>query len=217
MNSKKPKLTKDRHNVRIHDERNKQAIRESLTQCGTGRSIICDSQNVIIGGNGVYEEAQKLGIPVRIIESDGTELIAIRRTDLKTDDLKRKALAIADNRCNDLSFFDEKKLAETLKDLPGELTIGFSDKELAEAAGMPVPGEQEPEEKPEVEFSEELLESHNYVVLFFDNDVDWLQAQTLFQLKTVKDTLEFKNSCRMGIGRVINGADAINRLLEGGK
>ena len=217
MNSQKPKLTKDRHNVRIHDERNKQAIRQSLEQCGTGRSIICDSDNVIIGGNGVYEEARKLGIPVRIIESDGTELIAIRRTDLKTEDLKRKALAIADNRCNDLSFFDEQKLAEALKDLPDDLAIGYSMEELAEAAGMPFPGESEKEDKPEVEFSEELLESHNYIVLFFDNDIDWLQAQTLFQLKQVKDTLEYSKSARIGIGRVINGAEAINRLLEGGK
>lgn len=215
MNSQKPKLTKDRHNVRIHDERNKQAIRQSLEQCGTGRSIICDSENVIIGGNGVFEEAQKLGIPVRIIESDGSELIAIRRTDLKTDDLKRKALAIADNRCNDLSFFDEEKLAETLKELPDDLAIGYSIEELAEIAGMPIPGESEKEEKPEVEFSEELLESHNYIVLYFDNDLDWLQAQTLFQLKQVRDSIEIAGNQRRGVGRVLRGADALNKLLGG--
>lgn len=36
--------------------------------------------------------------------------------------------------------------------------------------------------------AEELLEKHNYVVLYFDNDVDWLQALTLFDIHTVRDS-----------------------------
>ena len=34
----------------------------------------------------------------------------------------------------------------------------------------------------EIEFSEYLDESNNYVVLFFDNDIDWLSAQTHFDI-----------------------------------
>ncbi|MCS3356776.1 hypothetical protein NXW00_19840 [Bacteroides thetaiotaomicron] len=78
----------DPHNYRIHGEENKRLINKSLVECGAGRSIVVDRDDVIISGNGVYEQAQALGLKVRIIESDGNELIAIKRVDLATDDEK---------------------------------------------------------------------------------------------------------------------------------
>ena len=123
----------DAANARVHDKENQEAIKNSLKELGTGRSIIMDSENVIIGGNGVYEQAQELGLPIKIIESDGKELIAIRRNDLKTDDAKRKALAIADNKTSDLSFFDDDALAELISGIDCDNFIqatGFSQKEI---------------------------------------------------------------------------------------
>ena len=74
-------------------------------------------------------------------------------------------------------------------------------------------------EMPEVEFTQILSESHNYIVLYFDDEVDWLQAQTLFELKPVRllstkrgeDNIRAK---RTAIGRVLRGVDAISRLLS---
>ena len=60
----------------------------------------------------MYEEAQKLGLKVRIVESDGTELIVIKRKDLSTEDEKRKLLALADNHTSDTSEFDWKLVIE---------------------------------------------------------------------------------------------------------
>lgn len=91
----------DRHNYRTHDESNKRMIRESLEACGAGRSVLVDNQNELIAGNGVFEQAQKLGIPTRIIETDGTELVVVKRTDLEPEDKKRKQLAAADNAIAD--------------------------------------------------------------------------------------------------------------------
>ena len=54
----------DPHNYRIHGDENKRLINKSLTECGTGRSVLMDRENVMIAGNGVYEEAQKLGLKV---------------------------------------------------------------------------------------------------------------------------------------------------------
>lgn len=71
------------------------------------------------------------------------------------------------------------------------------------------------EERPEIEFTEELMESHNYVVLYFENDVDWLQAQTLFGLKTVKALDSKKGFEKCGIGRVLRGPEAIERIRGG--
>lgn len=128
---KKAKIKTDPRNVRIHTDRSSDAIRESLANLGAGRSIVLDAENVIIGGNGVYQEAQNLGLPVRVIESDGKELIAIRRTDLQTNDEKRKALALADNRLSDLSFFDEERMLELLQECDSlAISSGFTEDEI---------------------------------------------------------------------------------------
>lgn len=100
----------DQNNYRIHSAENKQLIKKSLEDCGAGRSILIDNENEIIAGNGVYEQAKKLGIPVRVIETKGDELIAVKRTDLKTEDQKRKVLAVMDNTTSDSSEFDIEKL-----------------------------------------------------------------------------------------------------------
>ena len=102
----------DPKNYRIHTDKNKRLIRKSLEECGAGRSILFDKDNFIIAGNGVYEQALELGLPVRVIESDGNELIAIKRTDLSTEDAKRKALALADNYTSDTSVFDIDAIVE---------------------------------------------------------------------------------------------------------
>ena len=96
----------DKRNYRKHNEKNKKLIRKSLEECGTGRSIIVDSNNEIIAGNGVYEQAKAMNIPVKVIETDGTELIAVKRTDLNTNDDKRTKLAILDNSTADTSEMD---------------------------------------------------------------------------------------------------------------
>ena len=105
-------LKYDPRNYRIHTDKNKRLIRKSLEDCGAGRSILFDKDDCIIAGNGVYEQALELGLPVRIVESDGTELIAIKRTDLSTEDSRRKALALADNYTSDTSVFDFDAIVE---------------------------------------------------------------------------------------------------------
>lgn len=95
------KITFDKRNYRKHSEQNKKRIRKSLTECGAGRSVLVDKDGCLIAGNGVYEQAHSLKIPTRVIETDGTELVVVKRTDLATDDQKRKLLALADNATSD--------------------------------------------------------------------------------------------------------------------
>lgn len=106
MSNNSSNLKFDKRNYRKHNEKNKKLIRKSLEECGTGRSIIVDSNDEIIAGNGVYEQAKAMNIPVKIVETDGTELIAVKRTDLKTSDDKRTKLAILDNSTADSSEMD---------------------------------------------------------------------------------------------------------------
>lgn len=121
----------DKRNYRKHNDRNKDLIRKSLNECGTGRSIVIDNNGEIIAGNGVYEQVKALNIPVKIIETDGTELIAVKRTDLSTDDEKRKQLAIMDNSTSDSSEFDLSLLDADFKkselEMMGVYTVDYSE------------------------------------------------------------------------------------------
>lgn len=96
----------DKRNYRRHCAKNKSLIRKSLEECGAGRSIVIDNSGEIIAGNGIYEQAQKLNIPTRIIETDGSELVVVKRTDLTPEDKRRKQLAVMDNSTSDSSEFD---------------------------------------------------------------------------------------------------------------
>lgn len=87
------KITFDKKNYRKHSEQNKKRIRKSLTECGAGRSVLVDKDGCLIAGNGVYEQAEKMGIKTRVVETDGTELVVVKRTDIGTDDQKRKTLS----------------------------------------------------------------------------------------------------------------------------
>lgn len=72
--------------------------------------------------------------------------------------------------------------------------------------------EEEEEEEPEIEFTQELMESHNYIVLVFDNDIDWLQAQSMFGLKTVAAKNSKPGFEKKGVGRVLKGSEALNKI-----
>ena len=122
----------DERNYRKHNDKNKELINKSLKECGAGRSIVIDNEDNIIAGNGIYEQAQKLGIKTKIIETDGSELVVVKRTDLATDDDKRKQLAVMDNSSSDSSEFyfellnadfDDYTLSEWGLEVPAELDI----------------------------------------------------------------------------------------------
>lgn len=69
--------------------------------------------------------------------------------------------------------------------------------------------------EPEYEITKELYESHNYVVLYFDNDIDWMSAKEKLGIKKVgrvqRQTGEpIKN---IGEGKVLKGVDVIERIV----
>lgn len=117
-------IKKDPRNYRRHTEAGNDLISQSLAECGAGRSIAIDKDFNIIAGNQTFTEAQKLGMPIRIVETDGNELIAVQRTDLGTQDLKRKQLAVIDNKATDLSEFDVELIEQDWEDLQME-DFGF--------------------------------------------------------------------------------------------
>ena len=61
-------------------------------------------------------------------------------------------------------------------------------------------------------FATELDRESNYIVLKFNNDIDWIQAKTLFGLKTETARRSNGKAWSSGVGRVLNGVDAINKI-----
>ena len=106
------KLRVDPRNYRMHPAKNKELIARSLTECGAGRSIVVDNTGASIAGSGVLEQAERLGIKKRIVETDGKELVVVVRKDLSPDDPRRKELALADNATSDQSEWDFDLLQE---------------------------------------------------------------------------------------------------------
>ena len=75
-------LKRDRLNFNKGTYEGEVLVRKSLERLKAGRSILIDKDNNIIAGNKTAEAASQLGLKVKVIETDGTELIAVKRTDL---------------------------------------------------------------------------------------------------------------------------------------
>ena len=104
-------LKPDPRNARRRTSRSASLIAKSLEQFGAARSIVIDEYNRVLAGNGTIEGAKVAGIQkLRIVEADGTEIIAVRRSGLTEE--QKVALAIADNRTSDLSEWDSDILQE---------------------------------------------------------------------------------------------------------
>jgi len=77
-------------------------LETSVSKLGLGRSVLADKNGTLIAGNKTTEVAGELGMgKVRVIETDGTELIVVQRTDLDMrdpNDPRARQLAFADNQ-----------------------------------------------------------------------------------------------------------------------
>lgn len=146
-------------------------------------------KNVVIGGH----------FRLKVCKDLGYETVPVNYVYIEDLD-KEKELNIRLNK--NQGEFDWVILKEFDRELL--LLAGFEQKELDKHLS-------DPEEQPEVPFSEELLLEHNYIILYFDNALDWQVAQEKFGLKKVKDLIPRKGQAT-GVGRVLKGKDWINRI-----
>jgi DNA modification methylase/sporulation protein YlmC with PRC-barrel domain len=98
-------LTPDSRNANRGTARGRKFVRESLKRYGAGRSILLDRNGAIIAGNKTAEAAQAMGMEdVQVVQTDGSKLIAVQRTDLDIDSKAARELAIADNRASEVGL-----------------------------------------------------------------------------------------------------------------
>lgn len=91
-------LIPDNKNFNKGTEYGQHLIEESLRKFGAGRSILLDKNNRIIAGNKTIENAAIVGLEnVIIVETDGNQIVAVKRKDIDLDSAKGRELALADN------------------------------------------------------------------------------------------------------------------------
>ena len=189
-------------NSRTHDENQVAQIAQSIDEFGFTNPILIDETDCIIAGHGRLMAAKRLELEeVPTIMLDGLT------------EAQRKAYVIADNKLALNAGWNEKMLMRELFSLDDEkfdLSLtGFEKGELNKLLDL---GDEDSAVNGEIEFSEELGEAHNFVVLYFDNDIDWLSAQTHFDLPSVHSKRQNGKPWSKGIGRVIDGAKYLNTL-----
>lgn len=115
-------------------------IEKSLRELGAGRSILLDKNNRIIAGNKTTENAAAIDMEdVIIVESDGSKLVAVKRTDIDLDSEQGRQLALADNATSAANLdWDEDELQRMQQEL---------DNFNPEDWGVTFPEESEEEEK----------------------------------------------------------------------
>ena len=155
------------------------------------RPIVVNSDMSILGGNMRYKACQEIGLK---------EVYIIKAENFTDDQIQQ--FIIKDN----VGFgeWDWDILANTW------------DVEKLNDWGLEVPSIEEftGVEEQEIEFSEYLDEAHNYVVLLFDSDVDWLSAQTHFNIKSVHSMRANGKPWSKGIGRVLDGAEYLKSIKD---
>jgi ParB-like chromosome segregation protein Spo0J len=192
------------NNSRTHDERQIDQVAESIKEFGFTNPILIDEDNGVIAGHGRLLASKKLNL-------DKVPCIILNGL----SDEQKKAYVIADNKLALNAGWNDKMLMKELFTLEGKefdlLLTGFSSDELKSLVDIDITGDGV-ESSPQIVFSEEVDESHNYVVLYFSNDIDWLSARTHFDLESVHSKRCNGKPWSKGIGRVVNGAVYLSKL-----
>ena len=130
-------LTPDPRNANKGTERGAYMVEHSLEQYGAGRSILADAEGRVIAGNKTLQAAADMGLAVRVVQTDGRELVVVQRTDLDllSDYQQARLMAYADNRASELGLeWDAEALALDLGD-GLDLSGLFHDFEIEEIVG----------------------------------------------------------------------------------
>lgn len=188
-------------NWRTHTDEQRSAMREVMEHVGwVQRVVVNKTTGHLIDGHMRVEEAAKKGertVPVVFVRLT----LAEERTVLATFD-----------PLGAMAQVDGEHLKAVLADVKGE---GAGMRKLLATLSHAVDTEaRDASPPPEVPFTEELLEEHNYIVLYSDNVTDWLQLLTLYPLRPVKSLRSKGKFQQVGQGRVVRVSDFLRTVTR---
>lgn len=153
------------------------------------RPIVIDEKQNILGGNQRY---------LACLELKWDKVPVVKASDL-TEDQKREFI-IKDNI--HAGAFDNVILSQ-----------GWNENELMSWGSIKIKNSVTDEDV-EVEFSVELDEASNYVILYFSKDIDWLHILSIFNLKSTYSKRQNGKAWSKGVGRIVDGISAIKLILK---
>ena len=136
-------LHQDTHNFNRGTEEGSKLMERSFKELGAGRSILLDREGNIIAGNKSQQAAIAAGIKkVRVIETTGDELVAVKRTDIDINSKEGREMALLDNLTTQVNLnWDDVEL----QNMADEYDIEMNDWDMA------LPDIADPDEQPTTE------------------------------------------------------------------
>jgi hypothetical protein len=153
------------------------------------RPIVVNDDMIVLGGNMRLKACKEAGLK---------EVPIIKASELTEDE--QRQFIIKDNVSGGEWDF--------------EMLANEWDVEQLEEWGLDIPNQKESKKDGEIYFSNELDQESNYVVLKFNKDIDFLQIQTLLGLESTYSKRHNGEPWAKGIGRVVDGVDAIIKIKE---
>jgi len=159
------------------------------------RPIVVDENMMILGGNMRWKASRDAGLKEVWID------IAEGLSDEQKDEfIVKDNLNFGDWDWDNLANeWDNKKLNEWGMD------VWMTEDDVKEIKN---PVNSESDNPLAVEIDTEC----NYIILKFTKDIDWIYANNLFKLEKVQATNQAGKHFRTGVGRVVDGIQAINKI-----
>ena len=190
-------------NAKKHPKEQVERIANSIKEFGffKHRAVAIDKDDNVIEGHGRILAAKKAGL---------TQVPTICLDDMTDEQIK--AWRLIENKTAESSYDEamiSKEIEELLQSDIDMEAFGFS-VDILEDETMEV--------EPDVPFTEILNEENNYIVLKFNNKIDWLNAMGMFGIEkakaypTRKEGNKKSLGMRAGVGRVLDVQKALERV-----
>lgn len=190
-------------NAKKHPKEQVERIANSIKEFGffEHRAVAIDREDNVIEGHGRILAAKKAGL---------TQVPTICLDDMTEEQIK--AWRLIENKTAESSYDEtliSKEIEELLQSDIDMEAFGFS---------VDILENETIEVEPDVPFTEILNEENNYIVLKFNNKIDWLNAMGMFGIEkakaypTRKEGNKKSFGMRAGVGRVLDGQKALERV-----
>ena len=151
-------LVQDEHNFNKGTDEGGRLMERSFKEMGAGRSVLIDKHGKIIAGNKSQKAAIAAGIKrVRVIETTGDELVAVKRTDVDIDSAEGRKMAYLDNLTTQVNLtWDQTELQAVQADVEGFdiADFGFDIEDLPQVT-FPTAGQGEGKTETQTEVKED--------------------------------------------------------------
>jgi DNA modification methylase len=108
-------LVFDKKNINKGSEYGTYLLEKSLKELGAGRSVLADKNGVLIAGNKTVEKFHEIGMDkIKVVETDGNELVVVQRVDLDINSAEGAKMKILDNTVSKHNYIEDVEVAEAV-------------------------------------------------------------------------------------------------------